>query len=243
MLQAGAYLEQAVKQRLVGVAVLAALAVITLPMIFDTERPPAVQVPEDIPPRPVMPEVAMPAPQPVELPADRPPGEPVPVGQMYQMAGDEPADTSDIDIPPGGVADDTLRAIAPGVAASTAPQPVVSPPVEPVQTPAPVPPPVTQSAPPANSLPPLPAAPASKLDAHGLPEGWVVQVAALSDAKKADSLVAQLKLDGYPAFTRKQDGTTRVLVGPKADKAQAVRLKQQLDREMKIQTMVKQFKP
>ncbi|HQQ63953.1 MAG TPA: SPOR domain-containing protein, partial [Pseudomonadales bacterium] len=37
-------MEQAVKQRLVGAAVLTALAVITLPLVFDTRRPETVRV-------------------------------------------------------------------------------------------------------------------------------------------------------------------------------------------------------
>ncbi len=241
-------MEQAVKQRLVGAAVLAAVAIITLPLIFDTERESAVQVPERIPPRPDMPAVTMPAPQPVPAPADRPPGEPVPVDQMYGMADDQPADTSDI--PLGGVADDSLVAIAPGAAqvpTATAPEPaepVTAPAAPVVPPPPPEQPAVAKPAPPPAPLPP---APVTKLDASGMPQGWVVQVAAMSDRKKADTLVAKLKLNGHAAFThvsRDAKGETiRVFVGPKADKAQAVRTKQQIDSEFGLQTMVKQFKP
>ena len=85
-------MEQAVKQRLVGAAVLTAIAVITLPMIFDTERPLGVQVQETMPPAPEYPAVAMPEPKPVELPADRPTAEPVPVSDMYAMNNDQPTD-------------------------------------------------------------------------------------------------------------------------------------------------------
>ncbi|HSC76254.1 MAG TPA: SPOR domain-containing protein [Pseudomonadales bacterium] len=207
-------MEQAVKQRLVGVAVLAALAIITLPLIFDTERPPGVQVPETMPPAPVFPPVATPQPKPVELPADRPAGDPVPVADMYSM-GDKPAATS------------TDEADEPAVAT-------------------PVAPPTTSKTPPA-VLPPLPTAPGGKLDATGVPQSWVVQVAAMSDPKKADSLIADLKLKGYPAFTHlthdSAGDTYRVFVGPKLDKAQAVKMKQKLDRELSIQSMVKPFSP
>jgi DedD protein len=233
-------LEQAVKQRLVGAAVLTALAVITLPLIFDTGRPPAVQVTEVIPPAPETPAVAMPEPQPVELPADRPTADPVPVGEMYQMA-DKPADTSaTVD---GAPVDGAVPASPDGMESPVqATTPAVEKPV-PVSKPLPAKPvaPKTPAVTDKKPLPPLPAAPGTKLDAHGLPESWVVQVAAVSDASKADSLVAELKLNGYAAFTRKQDGTIRVLVGPKAYKADAARLKQQLDREMKTQSMLKPF--
>ena len=209
-------MEQAVKQRLVGAVVLTALAVITLPMIFDTERPQGVQVEEVMPPAPEFPAVATPEPQPVALPLDRPAGDPVPVAEMYQMAGDPPADTAD-------------KTAEPVVAA-------VAPPAQPAASQAlPAPP------------PPLPAAPGGKLDTTGMPESWVVQVAAMSDRKKADALMADLKLKGYPAFFHishdAKGDTIRIFVGPKLDKKQAISMKQKLDREMGLQTMVKPFSP
>lgn len=211
-------MEQAVKQRLVGAAVLAAIAVITLPMVFDAERPPGVQVQESIPPAPEFPAVTMPEPQPVQLPADRPAGDPVPVADMYQMNSEPPAEAS----------------VAP------APATTQSPP-----QPTPAAPAASTSA--TTNLPPLPAAPGGKLDATGIPESWVVQVAAMSDRKKADSLIAKLKLNGYAAFAHTSHETVgdtiRVFVGPKLDKAQAVKMKQKLDREMGTQTMVKPFSP
>jgi DedD protein len=213
----GGFLEQAVKQRLVGAAVLTALAVITLPLIFDTERPPGVQVQETMPPAPEFPAVAMPEPKPVELPADRPASDPVPVADMYPMGDEQAASTND-------------EAAEQGAAVVT--------PVAPAKNPAPG---ALQPA----ALPALPASPGGKLDASGVPQSWVVQVAAMSDPKKADSLIADLKLKGYPAFTHKTHDaggdTIRVFVGPKLDKAQAVKMKQKLDREMSIQTMVKPF--
>jgi DedD protein len=202
-------LEQAVKQRLVGAAVLTAIAVITLPMIFDTERPLGVQVQETMPPAPEYPAVTMPEPKPVELPADRPTADPVPVADMYAMNNDRPVDAD--------AAPPTTPAVAnPKVTSTT-------------------------------SLPPLPAAPSGKLDASGIPESWVVQVAAMSDRSKADALIAKLKLNGYAAFahtTHDSAGDTiRVFVGPKIDRAQAVKIKQKIDREMSLQTMVKPFSP
>lgn len=207
-------MEQAVKQRLVGAAVLTAIAVITLPMIFDTERPPGVQVQETMPPAPDYTAVTMPEPKPVELPADRPTADPVPVSDMYAMNNDQPADAD---------------------SAPTSASPATSSVVTTPKTSA------------AANLPPLPAAPGGKLDASGIPESWVVQVAAMSDRSKADALIAKLKLNGYPAFahtTHDSAGETiRVFVGPKIDRAQAVKIKQKIDREMSLQTMVKPFSP
>ena len=215
-------MEQAVKQRLVGAAVLTAIAVITLPMIFDTERPPGVQVQETIPPAPEYTAVTMPEPKPVELPADRPTADPVPVSDMYAMSNDQPADADSATATPAttsSTTSTTTPAVANPKAASSS----------------------------AASLPPLPVAPGGKLDASGIPESWVVQVAAMSDRSKADALIAKLKLNGYAAFahtTHDSAGDTiRVFVGPKIDRAQAVKIKQKIDREMSLQTMVKPFSP
>ncbi len=193
--------------------VLAAIAAVTLPVIFDAERPQGVQVPETIPPAPVYsPVVTQPA-QPVALPADRPTEEPTPVADMYAMSRD--ADTQ--------------------------------PAAEPVAEEKPSTAAVAPAAPNGKSIPPVPPAPRGKLNKHGTPEAWVVQVAAMSDQKKVDALVAELKLRGHTVFTRTtQDGaakTTRVYVGPKLDKAQALKIKQRIDSEQKLQTMVKPFSP
>ena len=72
-------------------------------------------------------------------------------------------------------------------------------------------------------------------------------MAAMSDRSKADALIAKLKLNGYAAFahtTHDSAGDTiRVFVGPKIDRTQAVKIKQKIDREMSLQTMVKPFSP
>ena len=112
-------MEQAVKQRLVGAAVLTAIAVITLPMIFDTERPPGVQVQETMPPAPQYPAVTMPEPKPVELPADRPTAEPVPVSDMYAMNNDQPADTDSAPATPATTPPATTTAVNPKTSSST----------------------------------------------------------------------------------------------------------------------------
>ena len=69
----------------------------------------------------------------------------------------------------------------------------------------------------------------------------------MSDHNKADALIAKLKLNGYAAFAHtahdSAGDTIRVFVGPKLDRAQAVKIKQKIDREMSLQTMVKPFSP
>ncbi len=218
----GGILEQAVKQRLVGAMVLAAIAVVTLPIIFDAERTPSVQVPETIPPAPSYPPVITEPAKPAPLPPDRPTEEPTPVADMYSMAQDGEEKDGEEKIKPAAETVQTAvpatntQAVAPAIATG-------------------------------KPVPAVPPAPGGKLNASGTPEGWVVQVAAMSDRKKVDALVAELKLRGYTVFTHTtQDDkgkTTRVYVGPKLDKAQAVRIKQQIDREQKLQTIVKPFAP
>lgn len=211
-------MEQAVKQRLVGAAVLAALAVITLPMVFDTRRPDAVRVPEIIPAQPNLPNIVVAEPQPV-APLDATP--PVPVSEMYHLDGEKAVPTDDVSqVAPAPVAQPASSATAvKGAAAQTSAKP----------------------------LPPVPPAPGGKLNTAGMPEAWVVQVAAMSDKKKADALIAQLKLNGQPAFSAVTHGekgdTIRVFIGPKLDKAKAVHIKQQVDKDMGLQTMVVPFAP
>ncbi len=215
-------MEQAVKQRLVGAMVLAAIAAVTLPIIFDAERPPGVQVPEVIPPAPVyQPVVTQPA-QPVALPADRPTEEPTPVADMFAMNQDA----------------DPQAAAEPIATTQTAEQKATE-----QKTAA-----VAPAVPSGKSVPAVPPAPGGKLNAHGTPEAWVVQVAAMTDKQKIDQLQASLKLRGHTVFTRtmpdsKGNKITRVYVGPKLDKAQALKLKQQIDSEQKLQSIVKPFGP
>lgn len=241
----GVSLEQAVKQRLVGAAVLTALAVITLPLIFDTSRPPVVQVPEAIPIAPQQPRITMPEPQPVELPAEA--GEPQPVGEMYTLDGENAGDTSVADQDKTAEVNETVVDPAQSVPApEPAPAPVAPTKSEPVPPPAPAPKTPPKEKPPTVAKAP-PTSPAAKLDTRGVPESWVVQVAAVTDRKKADSLVAQLTLEGHSAFTRSsrdsKGETIRVFVGPKMDKAQAQRIKKQIDSEHGYQSMVKPFSP
>jgi DedD protein len=85
------------------------------------------------------------------------------------------------------------------------------------------------------------------LNAQGLPDAWVVQVASLSTQAAAMKLRDQLQVDGYKAYVRSvaQNGASihRVFIGPKLDKAQALSLKSELDKRLKVNSMVLPFKP
>lgn len=225
-------MEQAVKQRLVGAAVLTALAVITLPLVFDTRRPDPIRVTETIPERPVIAPVEVPAPQPVPLldsnGADG--KQPVPVADMYQLDSDKAVEADKSPEPeppaaaqPAAVAPPPVAAIAPSTAAPST------------------------ATPPPKPLPAVPAAPGGKLNAANMPEGWLVQVGAVNDKKKAEAMVAELKLNGHAAFSTTahsdKGDTIRVFVGPKLDKAKANQLRQRIDKDMGVKSMVVPFVP
>ena len=239
----GISLEQAVRQRIVGAAMLTAIAVIALPLMFDMERPAPIRVTEEMPPRPEMPLIprTMPkAPEPLQ-PA------PVPVADMYAMNGEAvPVPSSPLDsesVPAststmtGSATQDVhqMDSVSPPAADTT----ISAQPKTPVQAKA-----VTQPKP-AASLPVIPPAPGGKLDEKGVPEAWAVQVAAMSDRTKADTMIRELKAKGFTAFavagSSSKGNTVRVFIGPKLDKAAAIKIKHSVDKSMGLQTMVVPF--
>jgi cell division septation protein DedD len=71
---------------------------------------------------------------------------------------------------------------------------------------------------------------------------WVVQVAVLSSAGKADELVAQLKLEGLEAYreTIERNGSQmhRVRVGPFIEREAAIRVDELIGQRLSIDAMV-----
>ncbi|WP_250461858.1 SPOR domain-containing protein [Microbulbifer litoralis] len=84
------------------------------------------------------------------------------------------------------------------------------------------------------------------LDADGLPEAWVVQVAAYRDESRAKKLRRQLMDEGYKAYTRAvttdKGRFVRVFVGPKVSRADARSVKRELDQLLGAETLVLRFK-
>ncbi len=108
-------------------------------------------------------------------------------------------------------------------------------PAEPAPAPA-TPEPVTVEAP--------SAAPEEKrLDTANLPISWSVQLASLSSRENADKLQKTLRSQGYNAYIRTADGMNRVFVGPLVERAEANRLRDQLQRQQKLNGFVVRFKP
>ncbi|WP_336512602.1 SPOR domain-containing protein [Stutzerimonas stutzeri] len=94
------------------------------------------------------------------------------------------------------------------------------------------------------SSPAATAAPEEKrLDAANLPVSWSVQLASLSSRENADKLQKTLRSQGYNAYIRTADGMNRVFVGPLVERAEADRLRDQLQRQQKLNGFVVRFKP
>ncbi len=227
--------DKALQKKLVGAAVLIALAVIFLPMLFDgkkDEAPVSMQI--EIPPKPVFdipnrldreqPAVAVPAP--VEAPAV----------QTIEIAT-EPAAT---DVQGGQQAEKQ----APAATAEQPPkQAVVEPPVE--QKPAAKPkPPKVDKKPVAKVEQPKPPKAASKPStppaAGGA--GFVVQVGSFSQKANADTLTRKLQAKGFPAFVEgtKAGGKSiyRVKVGPRPTREAADDLRQRLIDKQRLEGII-----
>ncbi|MCA5968068.1 MULTISPECIES: SPOR domain-containing protein [Pseudomonas] len=214
-----ALLDNVFKQRMVGALVLIAVAVIFLPMLFTREDETR-QVQVEAPAAPQAPAASQVRVDPVPVPEPQVlPQEPVP--------GDDDMSSSQ---PPS-------MPIAPAPTAQTAP---AAPASKPAAKPAPAP--ATAAAPAAPAAPAKPAAPAG-VDANGLSISWSVQLASMSNRANADNLQKTLRTQGYNAYIRTADGVNRVFVGPLIERAEADRLRDQLDKQQKLKGIVVRFQP
>jgi DedD protein len=90
---------------------------------------------------------------------------------------------------------------------------------------------------------PAAAPPVSRLDANSLPVTWSVQLASLATRASAEELQKKLRSKGYNAYVRTFEDKNRVLVGPVVDRAEADRLRDLLDRQMKLKGFIVRFEP
>ncbi len=197
-------MRESVKHRLIGGAVLAAIAVLFLPSFFKDRQQYQVDTSSHIPGRPSITAVDFNEPT-------RPEGiEPAPAPETM-FVPDESESVTTTQIPP---AEDTVVGSAEAFSTET----------------------VT-----AASVPVVP------LNPQGLPDTWVIQVASLSAQAAANKLRDQLQADGHKAYVRAvpaANGTIyRVFIGPKQDKAEALAIKAQLDKRLKVNSLVLPFKP
>jgi DedD protein len=86
-----------------------------------------------------------------------------------------------------------------------------------------------------------------KLDAEGVPIAWILQVASVSDSRKADALRGRLLELGYKAYVKKVHRSGKVLlrvyVGPKFERAQLDNIKSSVDAEFSVESMVVRYLP
>lgn len=149
-------------------------------------------------------------------------------------------------VEPADVAEPQALPEEPVAPESEAPQ-VVEVPVQPTTTQKPAAPvePAKPTAVPAPASAPVAAAskPESRLDANTLPISWSVQLASLSSRPGAENLQKTLRSQGYNAYIRSFDGMNRVFVGPLIERAEAERLRDQLNRQHKLNGFVVRFQP
>lgn len=130
--------------------------------------------------------------------------------------------------------------------------PAAAPSSRPIES-APAPVPAPQSAPkPAPKPAPEPqaqpsASPQAALDPSGTPEGWLVQVAALSSEASAQKLVKDLQAAGFKAFSRSaRSGSQiihRVYAGPWLNRNQADAQRQAIATQFDVKPLVVKFEP
>ncbi|RLA58098.1 MAG: hypothetical protein DRR04_11775 [Gammaproteobacteria bacterium] len=210
------------KQRLVGALILVALGVVFWPIIFVQPGDKAVAQQTRIPSRP---EVAT---TPIEVP---------------DLAGlrASPERALPEEMAPGEAAAteaDLTRAV---VDEATVAVEENSPPAIDKPAPAPIidPKPVART----RSEPPQKLA----LDADGIPVAWILQVASVSSADKADQLRQRLLKMNQKAYVKKvQRGGKdlyRVYIGPKFERAALEKIQAPVDAEFGVTSMIARYYP
>jgi DedD protein len=209
-------MEEGSKRRLAGTAVVVLLLVIFVPMLLEEEAPsPVPEADLAVPPRPAFDEG-------LDRTLTEPPTEtfvvpepPAPPEEPEAVYGAPELPLPEVPYAP------TPGAESGSADSASEPDPVAPP----RETAKPKPPPAPEPA----ESPPPPAAPSP---AAG---GWVVQVAALAEQGRAESVARELRGKGFPAFVEKAvvgDKTYyRVRVGPELDRARTAAMADSLRRE------------
>ncbi|MBE97016.1 SPOR domain-containing protein [Marinobacter sp.] len=210
------------KQRIIGALVLVSLAVIFVPMMFDEPHSERESTTIKIPEEPPFPEVDAPEPELSDAPAYRleesdASGEP---DQAPQLSNDQPASDAEM--------------------ANTEPQPAAADPVEELQNP-PEPSPEPSSSDSTGSEGPVADTDSAEY-ARSLEGAWVVQLGSFGSGDNARRLRDEVRDKGYSSHlqqvTRGDTELTRVFSGPFAEKDEAERAKQALDKAFGLNSLV-----
>lgn len=208
-------MRESVKHRLIGAAVLTAVAVLFLPSFFKDRQQYQVNTDSQIPGRPSITAVDFNEPE-------QPEGiESAPAPEAMFVPDNNDIPVTGLAVPPA----ETVEA--------QSQQQVVSS--------------VQASAVASSSVAKTDQVPELPLNAQGLPEAWVIQVASLSSQESANKLRDQLQAEGHKAYVRAVPSANgniyRVFIGPRQDKAQLQAIKTQLDKRLKVNSLVLPFKP
>jgi DedD protein len=220
------------KHRLIGAAFLVAIAVIFLPSFFKEKQVDKMSTKSQIPTRPGIVPVEFNAPHPV---VDI---EPAPAPETMFVPEDNAAVAQ---IPSSSVSTSAsvnkITAVnKTTVVNKTLPANKISNPIS-LQS-------ISISSPAAQKITAVSPMP---LNAQGLPDAWVVQVGSFSTKEAANKLRDDLQQDGYKAYVRVVPiggaNISRVYIGPKLDKTQAFSIKMQIDKRLKVNSIVTHFQP
>ena len=85
------------------------------------------------------------------------------------------------------------------------------------------------------------ALPNSRLDKNDLPVSWSLQVGSFSKQENANKLRDELRKSGYKAYSRNNNEYYRVFVGPVIDKEVIVNMQQQIEKQFNIKGFVVEF--
>jgi DedD protein len=214
------------KQRIIGALVLVSLAVIFVPMMFDEPHSERESTTIKIPEEPPFPEVDAPEPELSDAPAYRleesdASGE---SDQAPQLSNDQPASDAEM--------------------ANAEPQPAAADPVEELQNPPESSPePSPESSPSDNAGSEGSVAETDSAEyARSLEGAWVVQLGSFGSGDNARRLRDEVRDKGYSSHlqqvTRGDTELTRVFSGPFAEKAEAERAKQALDKAFGLNSLV-----
>ncbi len=210
-------MKESVKHRLIGAAVLAAIAVLFLPSFFKDRQQYQVNTDSQIPGRPSITAIDF------NEPAQPEGIESAPAPETMFVPENDNAPVAELPVPPAEAIDSqsmpNTQASTQAQASSSASAVTVKP----------------------DQVPNLP------LNDRGLPDAWVIQVASLSSQEGANKLRDQLQAEGHKAYVRAVPSVNgniyRVFIGPRQDKAQLQAVKAQLDKRLKVNSLVLPFKP
>lgn len=211
-------MKEAHKHRLIGAAILTAVAVLFLPSFFKDNQPYSVNIESQIPQRPSVTALSFREPE-------VPEGIDLAAAPEAMFVGDEAADS--ISLPPPSL---------------PLPEDVELTSREPEGSKA-----VASSSSQMSSAPMLAQVTTPAMNEKGLITGYVVRVASLSSKDLAEDLEARLLSMGYKAYVRSaplaNGFTYRVFVGPFLEQSEAAGVKQKLDVVLSVDAWVHKFEP